>query len=228
MASDEKKIMGAVRTQDLSVSWISESGMCEENTDRICILTMANGQVRLTMQSASMNLKGIRLTKGHVCVFALFEPVSFDNADAEAADKASEVFMNNIMTYDITKKPAEGVIKKCLSKAEKTVSKEFKNVNYKASVAAFAGKELTVCSVRGGRMFILREDGKMLNILSPDGIGITGTGTAWKNVMMVSEGYCVTDDEVRADMMSPAGDLITKRAMCSGPRPSSFIRAQKI
>jgi len=217
--------MGLVRTQDLSVSWISESGSKGANTDRVCILTMANGQVRLTMQSATLNLKGMRLTKGHICVFALFE--EFGPGGGEAADKASELFMNTVMRYDITKRPAADVMKKCLSKVNKTISKEIGDAKYKASIAAFAAKDLTVCSINGGRMFIVPDDGKVTELTSPDTL-ILPVGTGWKNVMMVSDGYPAVVDEVKDDIRSPMGDLITKREMRSLSGPSSVIRVQRI
>jgi hypothetical protein len=163
------------------------------------------------------------LTKGHICVFALFEAV---NENGEAADKASEMFMNTIMKYDITKKPAKDVIKKCLLDTEKKVKKAIPNENYKVSVAAFAGKELTAC-VRGGRMFIVPDDGKANEFTSND-IEIMSAGTSWKNVMMVSDGYSISADEVKDDMVSPTGDLITKRNMRSSSDASSMIRAQRL
>ena len=225
MASKEDPVMGLVRTQDLTVSWISEEGLRDVNTDRVCILTMANGQVRLTMQSATLNLKGFRLTKGHVCVFALFE--AYDAGNGDAADKASEMFMNMIMKFDITKKPAKDVIKKCLSKVNKAVAKEIKDAKYKASIAAFAAKDLTVCSINGGRMFIVPDDGKTKEFIAAE-MEILPIGTGWKDVMMVSAGYSVRVDEVKEDIRSPVGDLITKRNMRSSPDPSSMIRAQRL
>ena len=228
MASgEEAQIMGAVRTQDMSVSWVSGPGIRNENTDRICILTMANGQIRLTMQSSTINLKGMRLTKGHICVFALFEAYGDGEKDAAAADKASEVFINTVMKYDITKKPAAGVIRKCLSKADKAVKKESGDSKYKASVAAFAAKDLTACSVNGGRMFILSDDGKMKEFRA-EGMDIMSVGTSWKNVMMVSGGFPASSDDAEDDMRSPIGDIITKKGMKELPNPSSMIRAQKI
>jgi hypothetical protein len=224
MVSKEQQIMGLVRTQDLTVSWISEPGTQDANTDRVGILTMANGQVRLTMQSATMNLKGMRLTKGHVCIFALFE--AYDPGKGEAADRASEMFMNMIMKYDITKKPAKDVLKKCFSKVNKTIAKEIKDQRYKASVAAFAAKDLTLCSVNGGRMFIVSDDNKVNEFTSND-TEISHAGGAWKDIMMISSGYPVIIDEIRDDMRSPVGDLITKRGMRSLRDPSSMIRAQR-
>jgi hypothetical protein len=225
MASKEEQVMGLVRTQDLSVSWISESGIRDENYDRVCILTMANGQVRLTMQSATMNLKGMRLTKGHVCVFALFE--ACEPGKGEVADKASEMFMNMIMKYDITKKPATDVMKKCLSKVNKVITKEFKDSGYKASVAAFAGKELTICSVNNGTLYFVSGDGKLNEFKAAD-IGIFYAGAAWKDVMIVSDGYPVVINEIKDDMRSPIGDLITKRDMRSLDDSASLIRAQRL
>ena len=225
MAQKEEPVMGLVRTQDLTVSWISEEGLRDTNTDRVCILTMANGQVRLTMQSATLNLKGFRLTMGHICVFALFE--ACDTGNGDAADKASEMFMNMIMKYDITKKPAKDILKKCLSKVNKAVSKEIKDAKYKASIAAFAAKDLTICSINGGRMFIVPDDGKTKEFTSPE-MEILPIGTGWKNVMMVSDGYSVPIEEVKDDMRSPVGDLITKRNMRSSPDASSMIRAQRL
>jgi len=228
MASgEEAQIMGAVRTQDMSVSWVSGPGIRNENTDRICILTMANGQIRLTMQSSTINLKGMRLTKGHICVFALFEAYERGEKDAAAADKASEMFISTVMKYDITKKPAAPVIRKCLSKADKAVKKEFRDARYKASVAAFAAKDLTVCSVNGGRMFILSDDGNMKEFRA-EGMDVTSIGTSWKNVMMASGGFPVSSDDAEDDMRSPIGDIITKKGMKELPDPSSMIRAQKI
>jgi hypothetical protein len=221
----QPQVIGNVRSQDLSVSWISESGTNDENTDRVCILMMANGQVRLTMQTATLNMKGMRLTKGHICVFELFEP--YCGGNPAAADKASEAFMNNVMKHDITKKPAKDVISKCLAIADKTVKKEFGDVRYRASVAAFAAKDLTACCVNGGRMFILQDDGSILRFTS-DSIGTLCLGTAWKNVMLASEGYPVADDEIKEDMHSPIGDMITKRGMRSLPCSSSLIRAQRL
>jgi hypothetical protein len=189
------------------------------------ILTMANGQVRLTMQSATLNLKGMRLTKGHICVFALFE--ACDPGKGEAADKASEMFMNMIMTYDITKKPAKDILKKCFSKVNKAVTKEVKDSKYKATVAAFAAKDLTVCSVNGGRMFIVSDDKKANEFVSAD-MEILPIGGAWKAVMMVSDGYPAVIDEIKDDIRSPMGDLITKREMRSLPDASSMIRAQRL
>ena len=228
MASDkESKMLGTVRTEDLSVSWASESGVSNENTDRVCILTMANGQVRLTMQSATINLKGIRLTKGHVCVFALFEAGGNDKKDVAAADRASEIFMNAIMKYDIIKKPAKDILMKCLSKVSKNMTKEFMGACYKASVAVFAAKDLTACSTNGGRMFILSDDDKVSELRS-DGVEILRVGLSWKNIMMVSGGYPTVDDEVKGDMRSPIGDIITKRKMGSLPDSSSIVRAQRL
>jgi len=222
----QPQIMGNVRSQDLSVSWVSESGTRKENTDRVCILMMANGQVRLTMQSATLNLKGMRLTKGHICIFALFEPLESSADGIAAADKASEIFMNNIMKYDITKKPAKDVLNKCLSKADKIVGKEYKGARYRASIAAFAAKDLTACCVNGGRMFVLQDDGEILRFTS-ESTGILSAGTSWKNIMMVSDGYQLVDEEIKEDMFSPIGDIITKRDMRSSGS-SSMIRAQRI
>jgi len=221
----EPQVMGLVRTQDLSVSWISESGMKDTNTDRVCILTMANGQVRLTMQSETLNLKGMRLTKGHVCVFALFEECG--PGSDEAADKASEMFMNMVMTYDISKKPAKDVLKKCLSKVNKEISKEIKDARYKASIAAFAAKDLTVCSLNGGRMFIVSDDGKVNEFTAPEML-ILPIGAGWRDVMLISDGYPIAANEVKDDMRSPVGDLITKRDMRALPDASSMIRVQRL
>ena len=225
MAPKEQQIAGSVRSQDLSVSWISESGMLEENTDRVCILMMANGQVRLTMQNATLNLKGMRLTKGHVCVFAIFE--ACDPRTGDAADKASEVFMNMIMKYDITKRPAEGILRKCLSKVNKEITKKNDNACYKASVAAFAAKDLTVCSVNGGKLFV-SSGGNKISEIAADGIEISHIGNEWNDVMMVSDGYPAPADEISDDMKAPTGDLITKRELRSLPDASSLIRAHRI
>ena len=225
MASKEEQIMGLVRTQDLTVSWISEAGRRGSNTDRVCILTMANGQVRITMQSTTLNLKGMRLTKGHICVFALFE--ACDPGKGEAADRASEMFMNMIMRYDITKKPAADILKKCLSKVNKKVTKEIKDAKYMVSIAAFAAKDLTVCSIGGGKMFIIPDGGKINEFASPE-IEITNIGAAWKDVMMVSGGYPVVHDEIKDDLRSPIGDLITKRDMRASNDPVSMIRVQRL
>jgi len=226
MVSEEaSRTMGSVRTQDMSVSWVSEPGMNGENTDRICILTMANGQIRLTMQSSTINLKGMRLTKGHICVFALFE--ASGNDTNAAADKASEVFINNMMRYDITKKPASSVLKKCLSKADKAARKEFGNAGYKASVAAFAGKDMTACSVNGAKMLISHEDRSICEISSP-ATEILPIGVSWKNVMMVSGGITADRDTIEDDMRSSIGDLAAKKGMRELPLSSSMIRVQKI
>jgi len=225
MASKEEPVMGLVRTQDLTVSWISESGIRDTNTDRVCILTMANGQVRLTMQAATLNLRGFRLTKGHMCVFALFE--ACDPGSGDAADKASELFMNTIMKYDITKKPAKDVIKKCLSKTDKALSKEIKDAKYKASIAAFASKDLTVCSINGGRIFIVPDDGKTKEYSAPE-TEFLPIGNSWKDVMMVSDGYPIRVDEVKEDMRSPIGDLITKREFRMLNDSVSMIRVQRL
>jgi hypothetical protein len=224
MASKEPQVMGLVRTQDLSVSWISESGMKEKNTDRVCILTMANGQIRLTMQAETLNLKGMRLTKGHICVFALFEACDTDNG--EAADKASEIFMNEVMKHDITKKPAADILNKCLSKADKAVQKGT-GKGYKASIAAFAAKELTACCINGARMLIMHDKGNIVNFTSND-VGMLAVGTAWKNIMMVSDGYPVVDSEIKEDMHWPTADLVTKKGLRTLPGPSSAIRVQRI
>jgi hypothetical protein len=186
---------------------------------------MANGQVRLTLNAATLNLRGFRLTKGHICVFALFE--ACDLGSGEAADKASEMFMNLVMKYDITKKPATDVLKKCLSKVDKAIGKEIKDAKYKASIAAFAGKELTVCSINGGKMFIVPDDGKVNEFVSPETL-IMPVGTQWKGVMMVSDGYNVPIDEVKDDMRSPIGDLITKRELKYLNDSASMIRAQRL
>jgi len=207
----------------MSVSWASEEGMSDDNTDRICILTMANGQIRLTMQSSTINLKGMRLTKGHICVFALFEASGDTGA---AADKASEVFINNMMKYDITKRPAASVLKKCLSKAEKTAKKEFGNADYKASVAAFAAKDMTACTVNGGRMLILQDDGKVREISSP-ATEISTIGTSWKDVMMISGDIQADGDSMEDDMRSPIGDIVSKKGMRELPGSSSMIRVRK-
>ncbi|MCL2890970.1 MAG: hypothetical protein FWF40_03650 [Methanomassiliicoccaceae archaeon] len=228
MASEEtSRTTGSVRTQDMSVSWISEPGLNNENTDRIGILTMANGQIRLTMQSSTINLKGMRLTKGHICVFALFEAAGNDTNEAAAADKASEVFINNVMKYDITKKPAASVLKKCLSKADKAARKEFGNAGYKASVAAFAGKDMTACSVNGARMLISHEDRSIREISSPV-TEILPIGASWKNVMMFSGGITADRDTIEDDMRSSIGDLAAKKSMRELSLSSSIIRVQKI
>ena len=221
MASgNEPQIKGSVRSQDLSVSWISESGTAEKNTDRVCILMMANGQIRLTMQSSTIDLKGMRLTKGHICVFALFE-----SSDDEVADKASEIFMNMIMRYDITKKPSADVLRKCMSKTEKKIDKEFKGSGYKASVAAFAAKDLTVCTAGGGRVFIISDDDNIQETAS-DTMEILPIGQTWKNVMIASGSYPAACDQVKQDIRLPIGDMITK--LRSLPHPSSVIRVQRI
>ena len=222
MAPDEKQVIGSVRTQDLSVSWVSEPGTDGENTDRVCILTMANGQIRLTMQSASLNLRGMRLTKGHICVFALFE--ARGPGGAEAADKASETFINEMMKYDITKKPAPDILKKCLSKADRAVADR---KGYKASITAFASKEMTACCANGGKVFVLQDDGKVIRFTS-DGVETLSAGTSWKSVMMVSDGYRLVEGEIKEDMHAPMGDLITKREMRSLPATSSVIRVQRL
>jgi len=221
---DKEQIIGSVRSQDLSVSWISEPGADKKDTDRVCILMMANGQVRLTMQSATLDLKGMRLTKGHICVFALFEPNGPGNG--EAADKVSETFMNMIMRYDITKKPAAAVLKKCLSKADKSIRKQFRDASYKASVAAFAAKDLTVCCMNGGRMFI-SSAGKVIEFTS-EGTDILSAGQAWDSVMMISGGYPLVTDEIKDDMRSPMGDLIVKRELKLLPVAASMIRVHRI
>ena len=217
-------IVGKVNSQDLTVSWASDPGTADENTDRICVLTMANGQVRLTMQSATLNLKGMRLTKGHICVFAIFEP--FDG-DVSAADKASETFMNNIMKHDITKKPAKDALRKCLDAVDKALRKSGGGTMYRASISAFAAKDLTACCVNGGRMFILQNDGNIIRFTS-DETGTLSVGTAWKNMMMVSSGYPIADGELKNDMTSPIGDVAAKREMGSLPSSSSIIRAQRV
>jgi hypothetical protein len=166
----------------------------------------------------------MRLTKGHICVFALFEASGADDNGA-AADKASETFINTMMRYDITKRPAEGIIKKCLSKADKAVKKEFGDACYKASIAAFAAKDLTACSVNGGRMFIFSDNGKTDEVVS-EGTEIIPIGTSWKDVMMISGGFPAND--IADDLRSPIGDMVTKKGMRELPGPSSMIRARKI
>ncbi|MDR0779024.1 MAG: hypothetical protein LBE48_06290 [Methanomassiliicoccaceae archaeon] len=219
----EDQIIGKVQTQDLSVSWAS-GFTTDGNTDRLCILTMAHGQVRLTMQSATLNLKGMRLTKGHVCVFALFE--AFDPKKGEAADKASEMFMNMMMKYDITKKPAKDVLKKCLSKVDKMVAKEFKDEKYKASIAAFASKDLTVCTVNGGRMFLMSEDKKITEMTSAE-MTILTLGSTWKNIMLISGGYPFVKDEIKEDMTYPITETVKKKDIAAITN-ASIIRAQKM
>jgi hypothetical protein len=185
---------------------------------------MANGQVRLTMQSAALNLKGMRLTKGHICVFALFE--ALDPKKGAAADKASEMFINMMMRYDITKKPAADILKKCLSKVDKTVAKEFKDENYRASIAAFAAKELTACTVNGGRMFVMSDDKKVIELTSA-GTEMLPIGVAWNSLMMISGGYPLVTDEIKEDMRVPITDIVSKRELLS-LQNASLIRAQKI
>jgi hypothetical protein len=220
MSSDgSPQIRGLVNSQDLSVSWISESGMGGGNTDRVSILTMANGQIRLTMQSATINMKGMRLTKGHICILSLFEP----SGSAEAADRASELFMNMIMRYDITKRPAEDVLKKCLSKVDKKISKEFKDQGYKASIAAFAAKDLTVCTA-GGKIFTVSEDGKVSKITS-ETTAILPIGRQWKNVLMVSGGYPIAGSDVKEVLRSSTEDLTVKMGQLPGA--SSLIRVKR-
>jgi hypothetical protein len=219
----EDQIIGKVQTQDLSVSWAS-GFTTAGNTDRLCILTMAHGQVRLTMQSATLNLKGMRLTKGHICIFALFE--AFDPGKGEAADKASEMFMNMMMRYDITKKSAKDVIKKCLSKVDKMVSKECKDEKYKASVAAFAAKELTVCTVNGSRIFLMSDDKKITEMTSAE-MTISEIGNAWKGIMMISAGYPLVKDEIREDMTYPITETVKKKDIAAITN-ASLIRAQKL
>jgi|GEM_PF-1221989 len=226
MADKETQVAGTVKSQDLSVSWISEQGTSSENTDRVCILMMANGQVRLTMQSETLDLKGMRLTKGHVCVFALFE--ASDPKNGKAADKASEMFMNMMMRYDITKKRADKVMKKCLSKTDKAIAKEFGDSSYKASVAAFAGKDLTACSVNGGKVFILSDEGKLIKFSVSENAGVMFAGLSWKNVMIVSYDYPAPDNEIKGDMSWPVRDLITKRELSSLDNSTSVIRVQKL
>jgi len=222
MASEEQpQVIGKVNSQDLTVSWISEQGTGTENTDRVCILVMANGQIRLTMQSATLNMKGMRLTKGHICVFAVF------SGDASITDKASETFMNNIMRYDITKKPAKDVLTKCLAIVDKELKKDKKDAEYKASIAAFAAKELTGCCVNGGRLFVLQNNGKMINFTS-ENVGILAAGLAWKNVLMVSDGYPIDDNEIKDDMRTPVNETAEKRGLKELPDPSSLIRVQRL
>ncbi|MDR2866413.1 MAG: hypothetical protein LBV13_03305 [Methanomassiliicoccaceae archaeon] len=225
MASEKQQIIGTVRSQDLSVSWISEPGINRNDTDRVCILMMANGQVRLTMQSATLNLKGMRLTKGHICVFALFE--AFDHESTEVADRASETFMNNMMRYDITKKPAEKVIRKCLSLADKAAAKGSGDKKYGASIAAFAAKEFTGCCVNGGRMFIQQEDGSVMKFTSSSNEFLL-LGDIWKNVIMPSKSYPLQDNNIKDDMRCPIGDIVTKRGLKELLDTSSLIRVQRL
>jgi hypothetical protein len=223
VSEKEGQIIGKVQTQDLSVSWASGLSADPWNTDRLCILTMANGQIRLTMQSATLNLKGMRLTKGHICVFALFE--ASDPKKGAAADKASELFINMMMKYDITKKPAEAAIKKCLSKVDKMIAKEFRDESYKASIAALAAKNLTTCTVNGGRMFVMSDDKKIIELTS-SGTEIITIGNIWNNVMLISGGYPFDADEIKSDMRSPFMDVVSKKEISSITN-ASLIRAQK-
>jgi hypothetical protein len=167
----------------------------------------------------------MRLTKGHICVFALFE--ASGDGNGEAADRASETFINNMMKYDITKKPAASVLKKCLSKAEKTARKEFGPNGYKASVAAFAAKDMTACSVNGGRMLILNDDKSIREITSPE-TEILPIGTTWKDVIMSSGGIQTSRDDMEDDMRSSIGDIAAKKGMRENPGSSSIIRVRKI
>ncbi|MCL2607789.1 MAG: hypothetical protein FWD92_04480 [Methanomassiliicoccaceae archaeon] len=221
----EAQVIGKVRSQDLSVSWVSESGQRDINTDRVCILMMANGQVRLTMQSSTINLKGMRLTRGHVCIFSLFEGNGRNEADA--ADMASELFMNSVMRYDITKKPAKDILKKCLSKVDKKVVKKFGDASYKASVAAFAAKDMTACTVNGGRLFVISENGKISELTSA-GTEISHIGTSWKNVMMASGGYPVVTEKIKDDLNSPITEIVSKKELTMLPRSSSIIRVHRL
>jgi len=226
MASDEtSQVIGKVQTQDLTVTWASEPGMRKKNTDRVGILTMANGQIRLTMQSATLNLRGMRLTKGHVTVLSLFGSCGPD--EWESADRASEVFMNSLLKYDITKKPAKNVIRKCLKIADKAIAKEFKGTGYKAAIAAFAGKDMTVCCVNGGRMFVHQDDGNVIRFTS-DASETMEFGKTWKNVMIVSEGYPLSVGEIKNDMNRPITDLAEKRELASQPLSASVIRANRL
>jgi len=187
---------------------------------------MANGQIRLTMQSGTINLKGMRLTKGHVCVFALFE-TNGQSENADAADKASELFMNSIMKHDITKKPANTVLKKCLSKVDKKITKKFGNASYKAAVTAFAAKDLTACTVNGGRLFVISDNGKTSEMTS-EGTEISHIGKTWKNVMMISGGYPVVIDDIKDDLRSPITEIVSKKELTMIPRSSSMIRVQRL
>jgi len=225
MTSKDQNITGTVRSQDLSVSWLSEKGINKEDTDSVCILMMANGQVRLTMRSATLNLKGMRLTKGHACVFALFEAAGPESV--QAADRASEVFMNNMMKNDITKKPASKIIKKCISAADKAVAKEFSGQGYKASAAAFASKYLTVCSVSGGTLRVIGKEGAVTK-LSSDGTEISVIGDDWQGVLMTSAGYPVRDDDIEEEMNMPIDSITEKKELRPLLTASSMIRVHRL